>query len=93
MSGTKTAPKVVPVHEIKWDASLLFVLPASHGVTGCDTVSPFAGHDNVTACENNSQPLTGIWYGQLTNKSVDYDEKFVYQILDPSTGSQILTKC
>ena len=49
MSGTKTAPKFVPVHEMKWDASLLSVLPASHAVTGCDTVSPFAGHGKVTA--------------------------------------------
>ena len=49
MSGTKTAPKVVPVHEMKWDASLLSVLPGSHAVADCDTVSPFAGHDKVTA--------------------------------------------
>ena len=68
MSGTKTAPKFVPVHEMKWDASLLSVLLASHAVTGCDTVSPFAGHGKVTAWnvfENNSQPLTGLGYGQL----------------------------
>ena len=49
MTGTKTAPKVVPVHEMKWDDSLLSVLPASHAVTGCDTVSQFAGHGKVTA--------------------------------------------
>ena len=49
MSGTKMAPKFVRVHEIKWDASLLSVLPASHAVTGCDTASPFAGHGKVTA--------------------------------------------
>ena len=39
MSGTKTAPKFVPVHEMKWDASLLFVLTASHAVTGCSLLS------------------------------------------------------
>ena len=33
MSATKTAPKFVLVHEMKWDASLLSVLPASHAVT------------------------------------------------------------
>ena len=49
MSGTKTAPKFVRVYEIKWDASLLSALPASHAVTGCDTASPFAGHGKVTA--------------------------------------------
>ena len=49
MSGTKTAPKFVPVHEMKQDASLLSVLPASHAVTGCDTVSLFAGHSKVAA--------------------------------------------
>ena len=60
MSGTKTAPKLVQVHEMKWDAALLSVLPASHAVTGCDTVSPFGGHGKVTAWkafENYSQPL------------------------------------
>ena len=45
MPGMKTAPKFVPVHEMKWDAFLLSVLPASHAVAGCDTVSPFAGHE------------------------------------------------
>ena len=49
MSGTKTAPKFVAVHEMKWDACLFSVLPASHAVTGCDTVSPFAGHGKVIA--------------------------------------------
>ena len=49
MSGTKTAPKVVPVHEMKWDASLHSVLPVSNAITNCDTVSPFAGHGKVTA--------------------------------------------
>ena len=79
MSGTKTAPKFVRAHEMKWDASLLSVLPASHAVTGCDTVSPFAGHGKVTAWEafeDNSQPLTGLGYGQLTNETVDNVEKF-----------------
>ena len=81
---------------MKWDASLLSVLPASHAVTGCDTVSPFAGHGRVTtlkAFDNYRHPLTGLGYGQLTNKSVDNVEKFVCKILNPSTGSQILTKC
>ena len=95
MSGTETAPKFVPFHEIKCDASLLYVLPASHAVICCETVIPFAGHGKVTAIkafENNSQPLTGLGYGQLTNESVDNVEKFVCKIPDPSTGSQILTK-
>ena len=49
MSGTKTDPKFVPVHEIKWDAVLLSIVSASHAVAGCDTVIPFAGHGKVTA--------------------------------------------
>ena len=63
MPGTKTALKCVQVHEMKRDASLLSVLPTSHAVTGCDTVSQFAG--NGKAFENNSQSLTGLGYGQL----------------------------
>ena len=68
---------------------ILSVLPASHAVTGCDTVSPLAGHGKVTAWkafENNSQPLYGLGYGQLTNETVDNVGKF-----DTSTGSQRLT--
>ena len=50
MSGTKNAPKLYqPVHEMKWDAALQFVLPAFHAVTGCDTVSQFARHGKVAA--------------------------------------------
>ena len=63
MLGMKMAPKFVPVHELKWDAALLSVLPAIHAVAGCYTVSPFAGHGKVTAWktfENNNQPLTGL---------------------------------
>ena len=96
MSGTKTTPKFVLIHEMKWDAALLSVLPASHVVTGCDTVSPFAGHGKVTAWkafENNSKPLNGLGYGQLPNATVDNVGKFVLKLFDPSTGSQRLTKC
>ena len=66
MSGTKTAPKFVPVHEMKWYAALLSVLPASHAITGCDTVRSFAGHGKLTAWkafESNTEPLTGLGYG------------------------------
>ena len=88
MLGMKMAPKFVPVHEMIWDAALLSVLPDSHAVAGCYTVSPFAGHDKVTAWktfENNSQPLTGLGYGQLTNETVNKVEKFICKIFDPST--------
>ena len=66
----KESSQDVPVHEMKWDAALQSALPASNAVTGCDTVSQFAGHGKVAAWkafENNSQLLTGLEYGQLTN--------------------------
>ena len=72
-----------------WDAAAALL-------SGCDAVSPFAGHGKVTAWkafENKSQLLTGLGYGQLTNETVDNVEKFVCKIFDPSTGSQRLTKC
>ena len=58
----KESSKVVPVHEMKWDAALQSALPAFHAVTGCDTVSQFAGQGKVVAWkafENNSQLLIG----------------------------------
>ena len=89
MSGTEKAPKFVPVHEMKWGAALRSVLPVFHVVTGCDTVSQFAGHGNVAACKtfkNNSQLLTGLGYGQLINKTEDNVEKFACKLYsDPST--------
>ena len=96
MSGTKTARKFVPVHEIKWDAGLQSVLSAVHAVTCCNLVSQFAGHGKMTAWktfENNTRPLTGLGYGQLTNDTVDNVEKLVCIRFDPSTSSQRLIKC
>ena len=69
------------------DAALRSVLPAFHAITGCDTVSQFTGHDNVTAWkafESNSQLLMG-------KETKDNAEKIVnYLTHQPST--QILTK-
>ena len=45
MSGTKKDPKYVPIV----GASLRPVLRAFHALTGCDTVSQFAGIGKVTA--------------------------------------------
>ena len=88
MSGTKKDPKHVPIHEMKLDASLRSVLPAFHALTGCDTVSQFAGIGKVTvwkAFENNSQLLTGLGCGRLTTETIDNVEDFVCKIYDPST--------
>ena len=44
-------------------------LPALHAVTGCDTVSRFAGHVSVTAWKafkQNNQLLTGLGCSELT---------------------------
>ena len=74
MSGTKKDPKYVPIHEIKLDAALRSVLPGFLAVTGCDTVSQFAGIGKVPAWkvfENNSQLLAGLGWGQLTTEKVD----------------------
>ena len=88
MSGTKKDHKYVPIHEIKLEVALRSVLPAFHAVTGCDTVSQFAGIGKVTAwkaLENNSQLLTGLGCGQLTTETMDNVEDFVCKIYDLST--------
>ena len=82
-SGTKKDPKHVLIHEMKLDASLRSVLPAFHALTGCDTVSQFAGIGKVTAWkafENNSQLLTGLGCGWLTTETIDNVEAFVCKI-------------
>ena len=84
----KKDPKYVPIHEIKLDAALQSVLPAFDAVTGCDTVSQFAGIGKVTAWkafENNSQLLTGLGCWQLTTETMDNVEDFVCKIYDLST--------
>ena len=88
MSGTKKDPKYVPVHEIKLNDELRSVLSAFHALTGCDTVSQFAGHGKVTAWkafEDNSQLLTGLGCGEFTNDTLERVEMFVCKIYDPST--------
>ena len=75
---------------MKRDAALQCVLPAFQSVTGCDTVSRFAGQGKVTAWkafEKSSKLLACLGYGQLTNETVDSGniEKFVCKIYHPST--------
>ena len=86
MLGTKKDPKYVPVHEMKLDAALRSVLPAFHALTGCDTVSQFAGHGKVTAWkvfENNSQLLASLGCGQLTHDTLDSVESVKYMNHQP----------
>ena len=61
-------------------------LPAFHAVTGCDTVSQFAGHGKVTVCKafkQNNQLLTSLGCGYLTEESLSSVEKFVCKIYEP----------
>ena len=55
-------------HQPPRDSTLL----AFHAVTGCDTVSQFAGHSKVTACKvfkQNNQLLTTLGFGELTEET------------------------
>ena len=55
-------------HQLPRDSTL----SAFHAVTGCDTVSQFAGHDKVTACKafkQISQLLTSLGFSELTEET------------------------
>ena len=63
-------------------------LPAFHAVTGCDTVSQFAGIGKVTAWKafkENSQLLVSLGSGDLTEETLNSVEKFVCKIYEPTT--------
>ena len=54
-------------HQLPWDSTLR----AFHAVTGCETVSQFAGHGKVTAWKafkHNRQLLTSLGCGELQKK-------------------------
>ena len=87
-SETARDPKYVPVHEIKLDVAMRSTLPAFHAVTGCDTVSQFAGIGKVTAWKTfkeNSHLLVSLGCGNLTEETPNSVEKFVFKINEPAT--------
>ena len=71
-------------HLLPRDSTLL----AFHVVTGCDTVSQFAGHGNVTACKafkQNSPLLTSLGCGKQQDKTLSSAEKFVCKVYESLT--------
>ena len=68
---------VLPLH-FKHQLPRDSTLPAFHAVTGCDTLSQFAGHGKVTTWKvfkQNNQQQTSLGCGELTEEtlsSVEY---------------------
>ena len=72
-------------HQLPRDSTLI---PAFHAVTGCDIVSQFAGHGKVTAWKafkQNSQLLTSLASGELTEEIISSAEAFDCKIYEPLT--------
>ncbi|MEW8545283.1 MAG: hypothetical protein AB2693_17305, partial [Candidatus Thiodiazotropha sp.] len=88
-SGTQKKPKFVAIHDINLNADMSLTLPAFHALTGCDTVSQFAGHGKVTAWKVYKQYnylLHSLGNGNLTDEKISNAEKFVCKVYDPSSN-------
>ena len=71
-------------HQLPRDSTL----PAFHAVTGCDIDNQFAEPGKVTAWKafkQNSQMLTSLSFGELTEETLCSVEKFVCKIYEPLT--------
>lgn len=86
-AGTSKKPKYLPVHTVR--ESMKPVVPnietilCFHAVTGCDTVSFFAGHSKKTAWKTFlEQPalLDGLGSGELNNTTITSAEKFICRV-------------
>lgn len=86
-AGTAKKPKYIPVHEVYQSLSGqipdLTTLIAFHSLTGCDTVSHFAGHSKKTAWKtflNDTNLLANLGKGELSDQTRVSTEKFICKL-------------
>ena len=90
-SGTSKCRKYIPVHDIKqtlsFSNSKFETLIPFHAITGCDTVSYFAGHSKKSARKlfiTDSDLLMDLGKGELTDNILRNAEKFVRKLYSVS---------
>ncbi|MES9880098.1 MAG: hypothetical protein ABW185_04375 [Sedimenticola sp.] len=84
-AGTAKRRKYIPVHEIRQQLTepVVDALIPFHAMTGCDTVSYFAGHSKAMAWKvlnTDSDLLKDLGKGELTDQKMKDAEKFVCKL-------------
>jgi hypothetical protein len=86
-AGTSKRRKYIPVHDIRQKLSfsnpVFETLIPFHAITGCDTVSYFAGHSKKTAWKiftTDNHLLKDLGKGELTHNTMRDAEKFVCKL-------------
>lgn len=85
--GTAKQRKYIPIHKVRDNLSLhssvLETLIPFHAVTGCDSVSFFAGHGKKTAWKifiTDNHLLKNLGTGELTDNTIKDAEHFVCKV-------------
>ena len=86
-AGTSKKPKYLPIHTIrerlKNSVSKIETILPFHAITGCDTVSFFAGHSKKTAWKafaHHQKLLESLGDGNLDDTRVKSVEKFISRV-------------
>lgn len=86
-AGTSKRRKYIPVHDIRhnlpFSNSVFETLIPFHAITGCDTVSYFAGHSKKTAWKlftTDNHLLKDLGTGELTQNTMKDAEQFVCKL-------------
>ncbi|CAH3188967.1 unnamed protein product [Porites lobata] len=86
-AGTSKKPKYLPIHTIrerlKNSVSKIETILPFHAITGCDTVSFFAGHSKKTAWKafaHHQKLLESLGDGNLDDTTVKSVEKFISRV-------------
>ncbi|CAH3174764.1 unnamed protein product [Porites lobata] len=86
-AGTSKKPKYLPIHTVrerlKNSVSKIETILPFHAITGCDTVSFFAGHSKKTAWKafaHHQKLLESLGDGNLDDTTVKSVEKFISRV-------------
>ena len=84
-AGTSKQPRYIPVHEIRRQIPFdqVSAILAFHAITGCDSVSQFAGHSKKTTWrvfQQHHNYLADLGKGQFSEDTAKSAEKFICTI-------------
>ncbi|CAH3166947.1 unnamed protein product [Porites lobata] len=92
-AGTSKKPKYLPIHTIrerlKNSVSKIETILPFHAITGCDTVSFFAGHSKKTAWKafaHHQKLLESLGDGNLDDTTVKSVEKFISRVYNAANA-------
>ena len=86
-AGTSKKPMYLPIHTVRKGLKKTIpeveAIPSFHAITGCDTVSYFAGHSKKTSWKTFTEPhmlLRNLGNGDLDDLTMTFAEKFICRV-------------